>query len=592
MEKRTTPKSSIVALVIATVAAWRLPNVFALPWGSTQFSGSVMTLVLLAGLYLLLRAAFQVTDRRMNRICYPLGGLFALATVVGADIKANGGFSPFSWLTFLYGLMAVLAFTAVYGGALVLLFQRMNQLARRPAGTESLFSRITGSWLFGFVFLVLCWIPVWLAFWPGIFVSDSVTQFYQYYDDQFSAHHPLLHTLLMGACVVAGIDADPEGYSNLGVAIYSVVQIVLLAALLAWALRWLRKQGAPLRCRVCVTLLFGLFPGYSIWPISAQKDILFSALCLLFVLEMVDVWKDGFRALRSPWRILRMVLITGLMLLMRNNAIYALILLLPFALAWAKGARVRMGVLLLCCIALYFGADWGLKTLLEAEDIDRVEMLSIPLQQMARTLREDPDAVPDEEGQELLEALYPDGFEEYYDPVLADPIKWASDYDMVDESVGDIIGLWARMLPGHLRPYTEAFLVQNLPYILPGTDMMYNLDTESRVSEMELFPLTEESRIPWLKSLYRQYDATLTLLDLPGVRLLSDTAFQIWLSMAGLALAAYRRQKGFMTAFAFILTMWFTCLLGPIALMRYLLLAFYAVPVLLSAMLAKRPVQA
>ena len=90
MEKRTTQKSSIAALVIAAVAAWRLPNAFALPSGSTQFAGSVMTLVLLAGFYLLLRAAFQVTDRRMNRICYPLGGLFALATVVGADIKANG----------------------------------------------------------------------------------------------------------------------------------------------------------------------------------------------------------------------------------------------------------------------------------------------------------------------------------------------------------------------------------------------------------------------------------------------------------------------------------------------------------------------
>lgn len=580
-------KNTIAALVIAAIAAWRLPNVFALPWGSTQFSGSVMTLVLLAGLFLLLRGAFQVRDRRMNRICYPLGGLFALAAVVGADIKANGGFSPFGWLPFLYGVMAVLAFAAVFGGAMVLLFQRMNQLADQPAGQEGLFSRITGSWLFCFVFLVLCWIPVWLAFWPGLFLSDSVTQFYQYYDGEFSAHHPLLHTLLLGVCVVTGIEADPEGYSSLGVAVYSVVQIILLAALLAWALRWLRRQGAPLWCRVCVTLLFGLFPGYSIWPVSAQKDILFSALCLLFLLEMVDVWKDGFQALRSPWRILRLVLITVLMLLMRNNAVYALILLLPFALAWAKGARVRLGVLLVGCMALYLGADAGLKYLLEAEDIDRVEMLSIPLQQMARTLRDDPDAVPDEEGQELLDTLYPDGFEMYYDPMLADPVKWASDYDEVDASVGPIIGLWARMLPGHLQSYTEAFLVQNLPYILPGADMVYNIVTESRISEMELFPLVEQSRIPWLKALYRQYDQTLTLFDLPGVRLLSDTAFQIWLAMMGLALAIYRRQRGFMTAFAFILTMWFTCLLGPIALSRYLLMAFYAVPVLLSAMMSR-----
>ena len=205
-------------------------------------------------------------------------------------------------------------------------------------------------------------------------------------------------------------------------------------------------------------------------------------------------------------------------------------------------------------MALYFGVNTGLKAALEAKDIDRVEMLSIPLQQMARTLQQNPDALPDDEARELIDAIYPYGFEEYYLPSLADPVKWASDYDVVDERMGDILSLWARMLPANLKPYMEAFLIQNLPYLLPGSEMIYYLDTESRVSEMEeTFPLVEQSRIPALKELYRQYDKTLTLLGLPGVRLLSDAAFQIWLAMAGLALAVYRRQKGYMAAFTFIL---------------------------------------
>ena len=43
----------------------------------------------------------------------------------------------------------------------------------------------------------------------------------------------LLLTLLLGFCVMTGIDLDPEGYSALGVALYAVVQMVLLAAMLA-----------------------------------------------------------------------------------------------------------------------------------------------------------------------------------------------------------------------------------------------------------------------------------------------------------------------------------------------------------------------
>ena len=122
-------------------------------------------------------------------------------------------------------------------------------------------------------------------------------------------------------------------------------------------------------------------------------------------MELADVWQDGFKALRSPWRIVRLTVITVLMLLMRNNGVYALALLLPFAVAWAKGARLRLGALLLACMALYFGVNTGLKAALEAKDVDRVEMLSIPLQQMARTLQQNPDALPDAEARRIAEEL-------------------------------------------------------------------------------------------------------------------------------------------------------------------------------------------
>lgn len=310
MKQLTSRQTNAAALAIAAVAAWRLPNGYGLAENDSLFAGSAITLILLAGLYLLLKNAFQIIDRRLNRTAYFLGGMFAVVTVVCADVRANNGFSAFRWLPFLYGVLAAASFTAVYGAALALLFQGMNRLSASPAKAESVFSKVLGNWAFAFALLLVCWLPVWLAFWPGIFAADSATQFYQYYNEDFSAHHPLLHTLLLGWCVMTGVDLDPEGYSTLGVAIYSMVQMVLLAAMMAWALRWLRKHRAPLWSRVCVTLLFALFPLYSIFSFSCQKDILFSGLGLLFLLELVDVWQEGFKALRSPWRVIRLTVIT------------------------------------------------------------------------------------------------------------------------------------------------------------------------------------------------------------------------------------------------------------------------------------------
>ena len=211
MKQLTSRQTNAAALAIAAVAAWRLPNGYGLAENDSLFAGSTLTLILLVGLYLLLKNAFQIIDRRLNRTAYFLGGMFAIVTVVCADVRANNGFSAFRWLPFLYGVLAVASLTAVYGAALALLFQGMNRLSASPAKAESVFSKVLGNWAFAFALLLVCWLPVWLAFWPGIFAADSATQFYQYYNEDFSAHHPLLHTLLLGWCVMTGVDLDPEG---------------------------------------------------------------------------------------------------------------------------------------------------------------------------------------------------------------------------------------------------------------------------------------------------------------------------------------------------------------------------------------------
>ena len=58
----------------------------------------------------------------------------------------------------------------------------------------------------------------------------------------------------------------------------------------------------------------------------------------------------------------------------------------------------------------------------------------------------------------------------------------------------------------------------------------------------------------------------------------------LWL--LGLALALRRGQRGVSAGFLFGLAIWLTCLLGPVALIRYVLSLYYLVPVLWAALLA------
>ncbi len=581
-------RETLLSALLALLAAWRLPPALGLPVGDAAFASHAISAVLAVALYCLFRRALGGCEKRLTRLSAALGLLFAAVTLVGEDIRDDGRFAPFAWPTLLNGLLTLCLLALVFGAAIALCLRAAGALAGRGSGgAESRFSRLLGNPLIVFALLLACWVPAWLAYWPGVITGDPITQLSMCLDESYSTHHPLLHTLLLGFLVKLGMEIDPEGSMALGLTIYGAAQMALMAAMLAYACRWLYKRGAPVWARVCVTLLFALFPFYALWSFNVQKDVLFGGLVLLTVLQLADLWRDGYKLLRSPWRIVCFVLTTLLMTLMRNNGVYALCLLLPFAALWAKGARIRVTALLAGCVALYFAASGALAWALDAESGSRVEMLSIPLQQLARVLRDDPQSVTQSDRGLIDEFYWEDDPAALYDPAIADPVKWAIDYDLIDERPGDILAVWARLGASHPTEYAEAFLQQNLPYLLPGAEMVDRFDL--RLIPLDLYPIEPDSKLPKLRETYDEYDRTLAFLGLPGVRLTSDTAAQVWLCALGLGFAVWRRDRRYYAAFGFLLAVWCTCLLGPAALMRYMLGFFYAVPVLLAAQLTPKP---
>ena len=506
--------------------------------------------------------------------------LFSLVCVFCGHLRRYGSFAGIGWKAALLFLL----WTVLFSTALTLLFTLMNLQAERIPKKEGLFGRISGSWLFVFLFLLLCWVPVWLAFWPGHFSADSITQFYSYYNEEHSTHHPLIHTLLLGFCMMLGIDASPEGYATNGLALYCGIQMLVVAGGVAYAVSWLKRRGTPVWVRLLITLGFGLSPFFAPWTFYSQNDVVFGVLVLVFCLQLVDLWQFRW----SFGRITGFMAVAVLMMLFRNNGVYALVLLLPLAVWLMKGKRLPVFILLAACAGLYLAINSCLMLALDAEGGSKVEILSTPLQQIARTLRDDP-AAGELDTEDVLGTLYGDvSMAECYDERISDPVKWPVDYELLDENISSLLALWIRMLPGHLDTYAEAFLSQNLPHLLPGSDMYTSFDFT--VEQPEWFPIELTSYLPKLRALYETYDETMTFAGVPGTRYLADPAVQVWLCIIGFAFAIQRHQRGLMTAFAFLLAIFITCLLGPVAIMRYMLGLYYTVPVLLGCLMIPRGV--
>jgi len=514
-------------------------------------------------------------DIRSYLIALITGTILASLTVFCGEMRAAGSLQFLSVKHFFLFLVWLL----IFGSVILLLFALIERQTKHGLKKEGIFGRIAGSWIVVFVLLVLCWLPAWLAFWPGSFSPDSITQFYAYYNEDHSTHHPLLHTLFLGFCMVLGIDASPEGYATGGLALYCGIQLVLTAGCVAYAVNWLKRRGVPVWARLIVTVLFAFNPFYAPWAFYSQKDVLFGALVLMFCLQLVDLWKFGMK----PLRLIQFAVIAVLMMLLRNNGIYALALLVPFAIWWAQGRRIRVAALLAVCMALYLAVNAVLVYVLDAGAGSKVEILSIPLQQIARTIKENPEARDmDEDG--VLDTLFGDAdIIGLYDEQIADPLKWNVDYDVLDENIPALLKLWAKIGVRNFDTYVEAFLAQNLPYLLPYSDMFQTFDFG--VQQPEWFPIEETSYLPGLRAAYEEYEETLSFMGIPGTRLLCDPAFYVWLCITGFALACYRKNRGLMTAFGFLIAVWFTSLLGPVAIMRYMLGVYYTAPVLLGTLL-------
>ena len=100
------------------------------------------------------------------------------------------------------------------------------------------------------------------------------------------------------------------------------------------------------------------------------------------------------------------------------------------------------------------------------------------------------------------------------------------------------------------------------------------------MAQLELMPIEEHSFLPWLRAPYESYNDTLMFMGLPCIRLLSDPAVFAWLSIIGLCYALCRGRRGVAAGFLFGLSVWGTCLLGPVAAIRYALSLYYIAPVL------------
>ena len=565
---------------------------------SSPINASVMTVVcaLLAMLYW----RFIVSPRTWKKreivrgliFAVPLSAVLTLSPIYGQGDETLKLFAqPYHLLLLLFKLLgwAVLLF-ALYRELLTLIasrrYLRLFGAPVTPPDHTALRRRFVWCWLL----LVLCWLPLWIARFPGVIEDDAGRALQQYFFETVRTNdHPYFFTLLMGGVIQTGLLL---GSGNLGVALFIALQIAFLSGVFAWSLRDMAKAG-------CSPVVRGVvFCFYAFLPIIASnvgiiiKDMLFSAAFVGYILVLMRVVLHREAALKNKWWWVSFIVFSCLVLLIRHNGkmvVWPMTVLLilhawrgaPFRKGLARGALVLAPVL----IAFAFQGLIESPALISVDST--ADMLGIPLQQTVRVIRDHEESVTRED-KEAIDAVYPyDDLAPSYTPRITDPIRIKYRY-FESVSLEDklaFVGTWAKLSIRHPLTAFHAFWALNGGYLDPTADGSVYTSTTLPASHNKYPAAVGSTQPEFLKSLRgRVFTAEAIWRELPVVSQLNNVGLYPWLLLLGFLLLGgthYRRVRLPYLPYLMILV---SCLLsaGFNGCTRYAFPLVYGAPYLLA----------
>lgn len=541
--------------------------------------GTLAALLALAA-YAPLRDAFARANLRTLICGMAFGLLFGAALSVGSELHAYDGLLP--------GMGSKVRRLAVP----VLAAPLLGGLCMRVLLVRSPFARPCKKRISTPVFaaiLLVCWLPVLLAYWPGMLNYDFETEYMQHVTGSYSAIHPLLHSAIMNGIISIG---ELLGSPTLGVLLMTLIQMILFALALGYACAFLQRIGAPRCVVILITALFALHPVFSVMAVSMTKDTLFAASLVVLTCMTWEMIAQPDAILISKRRMALYVLCVVSTALMRNNGVAALALILPGTLIAARFARKRYAVLMAASLASTGVVLLALNLILQPADMPSFQLYSLPAQQLVRAYNS--DAMTEEEKAELR-SWYVSEEGLVVHPHLGDPAKGYLDRERVQAEGERLLDLWQRVGKKAPLEYAEAFLMLNVGSWYPDDlshatiypDVSYNDKGYLQTQEYDMSEhgIVTSCFLPAVRDFYEKICRRNAHQDVPLVSLIFCTATPFWLTMLAIFAMIARRKTRLLPAPLGLFGLWFVYLFGPCTLPRYMLPLFALGPVLLIAAL-------
>ncbi len=569
-------------------------------WGGKYFGYNIWSIVLFGVCVWLFNRYILVQDKRLKVVAAVGGLLLSMSIVYGAYVHyVNDIFISTGETILQIGMVISLGvFTTSLMAQIFLWINCAGEwFGKKSEGKErkefAFITKMKASFrkhpwkyfLFMWATILVCYLPVFLANWPGNFVFDAKYQLQNVNMNWYTTHHPLIHTLMMGIPYKIGTKL---GNASLGYQFYTLAQMLVLSSSFAYTMLYLYKKEVKTSVLVICWVFFALFPMNAVFSISATKDVLCAAFFLYFMVFLFRYVADkqSFKAVSYAGMIVSGVLLA----LFRNNALYA-VLVAGVAIAFMiKGWKEKGKLLLIFLAVLVLSkvAGLGLVVAVHAEDNDSYrETMCVPLQSLGR--------VASYRGDELDTAVYdeicqyiPSDMIAGYNPYNADGVKNNANERLLRDNTVNFLKLWIKVGLQYPDEYIENLVTNTMGYWYPLNQGHYVsadiaiyhtlIESGAEIEKVDLCPL--------VSPIYNWFFYHLKYRETPILGYLFRNAPYVWACIIFMLFAVYKKDKKLATMGMLPIVYLLTCMCGPMAALRYIYCIIVCMPLMICTLLA------
>ncbi len=414
------------------------------------------------------------------------------------------------------------------------------------------------------------WLPRLVSNFPGVIYGDSWNQIYQAIGmEHITTHHPIVHTLLLKLCLSVGSDMKK------GVAVYTIVSAAVIIYLLSYVINLMIEEDFDIRIIAMAIVIYVFFPSISMFTITITKDSWFAAFVSLFLMELYVVVVKGKKKTRY-W--IGLTIASMGVGLFRKNGIYLLAFTGMYLCIYIVKHKVKMEKVLLICIfavCLHLCVEKSAISFLSVESGSPREMLSLPIQQMARIEKNGLNT--DNEMRERIDSFFRKNSDlaEAYNPLISDDAKNLFSEKQFSNREKEFVALSLRLLVEYPEETLEALMCSSFGYWYPIPINWFYVENSDKELNME--ETVRKHEYP-LSVNYVYFNELKNIAD---IDIFTSLGMVFWLFAGISGYLAANKRYGEMILLVPMFALWLTSVASPVYNeLRYVLAIYPALPVI------------